>query len=40
MTFIALNDLTHYVVFAGIAWLLGYVLCKSWWHARKIIPAI
>ena len=36
-TFISLNDLTHYVVFAGIAWLLGYVLFRGWWHNRKII---
>jgi len=37
MTFIALNDLTHYVLFAGLAWLLGYVLFRGWWHNRKII---
>jgi len=37
MTFIALNDLTHYLLFAGIAWLLGYVLFRGWWHNRKII---
>lgn len=35
--FIALNDLTHYVLFAGLAWLLGYVLFRGWWHGRKII---
>lgn len=37
-TFVALNDLTHYLLFAGVAWLLGYVLCKSLWAKRKIIP--
>ncbi len=36
-TFIALNDLTHYCLIAGAAWLLGYVLCKSAWRSRKII---
>ncbi len=36
-TFISLNDLTHYVFFAGTAWLLGYVLFRGWWHNRKII---
>ena len=36
--FISLNDLTHYLVFAGVAWLLGYVIFKSWWRSRKIIP--
>ncbi len=35
---IAANDLTHYLLFAGVAWFLGYVLCRSWWANRKIIP--
>lgn len=35
--FISLNDLTHYVVVAGLAWLLGYLLFRGWWHGRKII---
>jgi sterol desaturase/sphingolipid hydroxylase (fatty acid hydroxylase superfamily) len=28
----------RYLVFAGVAWLLGYVLFKQRWALRKIIP--
>ena len=37
---IATNNLTHYLMFAGGAWLLGYVLFSNWWASRKIIPAM
>ena len=37
---IATNNLTHYLMFAGGAWLLGYVLFRNWWASRKIIPAM
>jgi sterol desaturase/sphingolipid hydroxylase (fatty acid hydroxylase superfamily) len=36
--FSAAYDLTHYLLIAGVAWFLGYVLCRSWWANRKIIP--
>ncbi len=34
---ITLETGIRYVFFAGIAWLLGYVLFKRWWAKRKII---
>jgi sterol desaturase/sphingolipid hydroxylase (fatty acid hydroxylase superfamily) len=40
VAFIATNDLTNYLIFAGMAWLLGHVLCKSWWWSRKIIQTM
>ena len=33
--FIAAYDLTHYLLVGGVAWFLGYVLCRSWWAKRK-----
>ena len=38
LVFFAAYDLTHYLLVAGVAWFLGYVLCRSWWANRKIIP--
>jgi sterol desaturase/sphingolipid hydroxylase (fatty acid hydroxylase superfamily) len=35
---IALQDGFRYFLFAGIAWLLGYVLFRKRWAARKINP--
>jgi sterol desaturase/sphingolipid hydroxylase (fatty acid hydroxylase superfamily) len=35
--FVSLGELTHYLFFAGVAWLLGYVLCRSWWWNRKVV---
>ena len=34
---IALENWVRYFVFAGIAWLLGYVIFKRHWRKRKII---
>lgn len=36
---IALQSLGNYAFWAGLAWLLGYVLFRRRWAARKIIPA-
>lgn len=36
---VAANDLGRYVLFAGVAWLLGYVWFRRRWAFRKIIPA-
>lgn len=33
---IAVENWLRYIVFAGIGWLLGYVLFKRRWHHRKI----
>lgn len=38
VVFVAANDVTHYLLFAGSAWFLGYVLCRRWWANRKVIP--
>ena len=36
---IALQSFLNYAFWAGLAWLLGYVLCRRRWAGRKIIPA-
>lgn len=37
---ITIENWLRYLVFAGIAWLLGYVLFKRRWRHRKIISAM
>lgn len=37
LTGIALENWLRYVLFAGVAWLLAYVIFKKRWHLRKVI---
>ena len=34
------ENTTRYLVFAGLGWLLGYVLFAKRWRRRKIVPAM
>src|SRR5688500_17349582 len=35
---VSLTTAVRYLIFAGIAWLLGYILFRNRWLPRKIIP--
>ena len=35
---VSLSTALRYVIFAGIAWVLGYILFRNRWLHRKIIP--
>lgn len=37
---IAIENGGRYLLFAGLAWLFGHVLCKRRWAARKIVPGL
>lgn len=40
MTRITSENAARYLLFAGIAWLLGYVLFRRRWWPRKIVPKL